>query len=270
MSELHGHRTASTGPHRTFSQGAFADRTIVITGGSVGIGRATAVLLATLGARVAILARDPKRLAETEQLIRSRGGACRALPCDVRDEAAVADSRDQIHAEFGAVDTVIANHAGNFRVDAAMMTARALRTVVDIDLFGTFHVVMAFLPQLLARGGRIVNVVMPEPERGMPHYAHAAAAKSAIQSISRTWAREFGAHGVRVNCVAPGPVRTEGADAFMARSGEDCWENQRERTALGRLGQPEDVANAIVFLCSDAASWISGTVVNVDGGISVA
>jgi NAD(P)-dependent dehydrogenase (short-subunit alcohol dehydrogenase family) len=137
---------------------------------------------------------------------------------------------------------------------------------VDIDLIGTFNVTRAFVGGMLRRGsGTVLSITIPDPMRGFAGYAHAGAAKAGITSLTASWAREWGPGGVRVNAIAPGPVPTEGAAANVFESPE-VLDRVVRSVPLGRAGTAADVAQAALFLCSDAASWISGTTLTVDGG----
>jgi NAD(P)-dependent dehydrogenase (short-subunit alcohol dehydrogenase family) len=240
----------------------------VVTGGASGIGLGIATALAAHGADVVIVGRQQDRLSAAVKVIGDRTGrTCLDAVCDVRDESAVERMRDLVLDQHGTVTTVVNNAAANFAMDAARMTRRAFETVVDVDLIGTFAVTRAFVGDLLADGGgSVLNIVIPEPERGFPHYAHCAAAKAGIVSLTRTWAREWGPHGIRVNAIAPGTVPGTGADDTMPGLRDLSGAHSVDRIPLGRAGTPEDIAAAAVFLCSRAASWISGAVLPVDGG----
>lgn len=258
-----------------FSSNLFAGSTVLVTGGSAGIGKETAAGFLSCGAEVVIVGRDGGRLqGAVEDLYGRTGSAPTAVSCDVRDAAAVDALRERVMEDLGAVDVVVNNAAGNFRMAADSMTERAFRTVLDIDLVGTFNVTRAFLGDLCSSGhGVILSIVVPEADRGYPQFAHAGAAKAGIVSLTRTWAREWGPKGVRVVAIGPGPVPTEGVETNM--SGVEAEAGgvsllSLERVALGRLGRPADIAMAALFLCSPLASWITGVVLNVDGGLSVA
>jgi NAD(P)-dependent dehydrogenase (short-subunit alcohol dehydrogenase family) len=267
-------RKALHGTRRYFADDLLAGQVAVVTGGSAGIGLAIASAFAELGADVAIASRSQERLAEAaSRLAAATGRLCSTFVCDVRDEAAVEALRDQVDQRYGDATIVVNNAAANFRMAAERMTARALETVVDIDLIGTFNVTRAFVGGMIeSGGGAILNVVVPEAERGFPEFSHSGAAKAGILSLTRSWAREWGPRGIRVNAVAPGPVPTDGVTSNMLgrTSAEDTFSDRLATVALGRLGTPDDIAAAAAFLCSPAASWITGICLNVDGGMNIA
>jgi NAD(P)-dependent dehydrogenase (short-subunit alcohol dehydrogenase family) len=268
-------REALRGARRYFADDLLAGQVAVVTGGSAGIGLAIACAFAELGADVAIASRSRERLAEAaSRLAAATGRLCSTFVCDVRDEAVVEALRDQVGQRYGDATIVVNNAAANFRMAAERMTGRALQTVVDIDLVGTFNVTRAFVGAMIESGGggAILNVVVPEAERGFPEFSHSGAAKAGIVSLTRSWAREWGRHGIRVNALAPGPVPTEGVASNMlgGASAEDTFADRLAKVALGRLGTPGDIAAAAAFLCSPAACWITGICLNVDGGMNIA
>lgn len=259
-----------------FHPTALAGEVAVVTGGGSGIGFAIAEALLRHGARVVIASRNAERLRSAAQDLTTRtGGSCLDVPCDVRQRDAVAALRQAVVDRFGPATILVNNAAGNFRIAAERMTLRAFQTVLDIDLIGTFNVTMAFLPDLKATGhGCVTSIVVPEPDRGFPEFSHAGAAKAGIVSLTRSWAREWGPYGIRVNAVGPGPVPTEGVAANMLGTPENDpdgpFANLVEKLPLRRLGSCEDIASAVLFLSSPAASWITGELLHVDGGLSVA
>ena len=260
---------------RTFAPDVLAGEVAVITGGSSGIGLGVATAFASHGAEVVIISRSAERLAAAAASVAERTGRrCATYVCDVRDDETVAAVRDQVRGVFGTTTVLVNNAAANFRMAAEDMTRRAFTTVLDIDLIGTFTFTTAFVADMIREGsGSVVNVVVPDAERGFPGYAHAGAAKAGIISLTRTWAREWGPYGVRVNAVGPGLVPTEGVATNMLGLGKDdvaeAWAEDVDRIPLGRLGAAEDIASAITFLCSPAASWITGVSLTVDGGMNL-
>lgn len=263
------------GAHRFYAPDLLAGRTALVTGGGSGIGLAIATALAGAGADVLIASRDGDRLAKAELEIGERSGReCARFVCDVRDTEAIALLHEYARSRFGPVSIVVNNAAANFWMPASRLTEYAMRAVVDTDLMGTFNITKEFYPDLVHSGhGVVLSVVVAGVDRGFPGFAHAGAAKSAIMSLTCSWAREWGEHGIRANAVAPGPVPTKGVTANMLGRSEDtvatAFAECVDATPLGRLGRPEDVAAAAVYLCSDAASWITGQTLTVDGGLNL-
>lgn len=256
-----------------FADGLYNSRTVLITGGATGIGFAMAREFGLHGAHVVIASRNAERLAAAGSRLTALGVANDTAVCDVRDEATVKAAVERTVSRHGTVDVLVNNAAANFWSPAETMSARSFRTVVEIDLYGTFHVTRAVVPHMIAQGGgAILNVAITDPYRGLSYFAHAAAAKSGVLALTATWAAEWGRYGIRVNALGPGPTPTESAVGGMAVGRTDhppSFELQRRRTPLRRLATPEDSAGAALFLCSDAASFITGVNLSVDGGISL-
>jgi 3-oxoacyl-[acyl-carrier protein] reductase len=243
-----------------------AGNVAVVTGGSRGIGAATARLLAANGARVAINGRDEAAIEAVVAGIRSEGGEAIGVAADVTDLAAVEDMRERVERELGPAEVLVA-FAGGGQIrpgPTARITEEEWRSVVDTNLTATFFAVKSFLPAMIARGGGSI-VTMASTAARLPSGAPTpyAAAKAGVIMLSRHLASEVGEHGVRVNCVSPSSVLTE-------RTGRLIPEEQQQEMAsshpLGRLGRPEDVGLATLFLASDASSWITGITLDVAGG----
>lgn len=249
----------------SFRPDLFEGKVALVTGGATGIGREIARTLGQLGARICIASRRAEVLEEAATAFAADGIECLWVPCDIREPEQVKAVVDATLARFGGLDIVVNNAAGNFPAPITGLSFNGFKSVVDIDLRGTFHVTkIAFEAALQKTGGHIVNITAPFEGVGVAFQAHAAAAKSGVDSLTRTCAVEFGPYGVRVNAIAPGAVgNTEG----MARLGSG--DENDARCPLGYVGEAQDIANAVVFLCSEAASYISGQVICVDGGSSV-
>jgi NAD(P)-dependent dehydrogenase (short-subunit alcohol dehydrogenase family) len=261
--------------NKVFTPDLLTGDVAVITGGSAGIGLGIARTFTALGADVVICGRSAERLAAAAESVATETGRTPVtFACDVRDEDRVAALRDHVLKLFGTVTTVVNNAAANFEMAAERLTRRAFTTVVDVDLFGTFTITRAFVGHMIEHGGgSILNIVVPDAERGFPGYAHSGAAKAGIISLTRTWAREWGPHGIRVNAIGPGPVPTEGVARNMLGLGEqstgEAFADRVDHIPLRRLGTVDDIAAASAFLCSRGASWITGVSLNVDGGANV-
>ena len=251
----------------TFTPDALAGRVVLITGGGSGIGLGIAKAMAASGAKLAIASRNADRLDGAVAELTGLGAEAMAVTCDVRDPEAVQSAVDRTVEAYGGLDVMIANAAGNFVVPAAEMSANAWRTVVDIDLNGTFHCAKAAYPALKAsvHGGRFIAISTTRALEGWPGCAHAGAAKAGIMSLMRTLCGEWGRDGIRCNTIAPGAIGdTEGVKRIYEESGRK--ELELSSIPLGKFGQTADIANAAVFLCSDAGQYITGADIVVDGG----
>jgi meso-butanediol dehydrogenase/(S,S)-butanediol dehydrogenase/diacetyl reductase len=241
----------------------FAEQVVLITGAGSGIGRATAGLFAAEGAQVVVLDIDGDRAAETAEAL---DGAV-ALTLDIRDLAAAAIVVDQVQADFGRVD-VLVNNA--MRISAGELDERDddadMLDELDVDLLGAFRMIRVCLPAMRRqRRGAIVNVASVN---GLAYFGNDvySAAKAGLVSLTRSVAARHGRDGIRCNAVAPGTIATPTWTA-RARAEPGFLERMGSYYPLGRVGQPEEVADAIAFLASDQASWITGVTLPVDGGL---
>jgi NAD(P)-dependent dehydrogenase (short-subunit alcohol dehydrogenase family) len=255
-------------PSRTssFREDLFRGRIALVTGGGTGIGRGIALALARHGADVALLSRRRKNMEEAAVEIRELGRRVTIREADVRDRASVDGAVAEIMTELGRIDILVNNAAGNFLVRAAELSERGWRAVVDIVLTGTLNVSQAVYPAMRdGGGGSIINITTTYVDTGAPFMAHSGAAKAGVMNLTRTLAVEWGADGIRVNAVAPGLVEgTEGARRLAESIG--IVETYRRQVPLGRLVTTDDVADAVLFLCSPAAQHVTGVEVTVDGG----
>jgi peroxisomal 2,4-dienoyl-CoA reductase len=237
----------------------------MITGGGTGICRGIALALAAHGCDVAIVSRSAEHLVPTADEIRATGRRAVAVPADVRDPAAVEAAVTRIVEELGGLDILVNGAAGNFLCLAEQLSPNGFGAVVDIDLKGTFHCSKAALPHLRAHGGVVLNISATLHYLGTPAQLHVASAKAGVDALTRVLAVEWGPYGIRVNGIAPGPIAdTEGVRRLLDDAAKQRAQNT---TPLQRLGLVEDVSNAALFLCSEAASYITGATLVVDGGL---
>jgi NAD(P)-dependent dehydrogenase (short-subunit alcohol dehydrogenase family) len=249
----------------TFAPDLLRGKVAVVAGASGGINLGIAQALAQAGCAVVVLSRDQGRIDAAARSIVALGGRALGCAADVRDFDAVdAVFRTAVQA-FGPVDIVVSGAAGNFHAPAAHLSANGFKTVIDIDLIGGFNVLRASFPHLRKPGAALLSVTAPGAVRPSLFQVHANAAKAGINMMTQCLAMEWGPAGVRVNAVSPGPIAgTEG----MARLASTPEREQaiKSRLALRDYGRIEDIAQTALFLCSDAARYITGSIVDCDGG----
>jgi NAD(P)-dependent dehydrogenase (short-subunit alcohol dehydrogenase family) len=244
---------------------SLAGRVALVTGGGSGLGRAMALELGRLGAKVAVLGRRRHALEETVAQLASEGVA---VPADVREPNAIAAAFDVAEAELGPLTTLVNNAAGNFHVQAEELSPNGWRAVVGIVLDGTFFCSREFAQRVIARDGdnaQIVNIVATYAWTGGPGTVHSAAAKAGVVNLTRTLAVEWAQHGIRVNAISPGPVDTEETRERLWPT-EEIRERLLRRIPLGRFGTPDEIADACAYLVSDYAAYVTGDVLTIDGG----
>ncbi len=260
---------SSPHPDATDEAGCFAPdvlegRVALVTGGATGIGKEICRILGGHGARVTMASRKREILEAATDELRGEGLDVSFGVCDVRDSEAVRAVVDEVVSSRGGLDIVVNNAAGNFPAPMSKISPNGFKAVVDIDLLGTYNVTRAaFDAWLRDHGGAIVNISAPFDQRGVVYQAHVAAAKSGVDSLTRTCAVEWGPYGIRVNAIAPGSMGdTEGLRRFAeAVPGA----SERPTNPLGLQGHGSDIGYLTLFLCSPAARFISGQVIAVDG-----
>ncbi len=248
----------------------FQGKTAVITGGGTGLGRAMALRLAELGANLVIASRKIENLEPTAEEIRAKGVQCLPHVVDVRDFAKVEAMLPVVLGKFGNVDMLINNAAGNFLCPSDKLTINGWNAVVGIVLHGTWHCTNVFGRRMLEQGhGNILNIIATYAWTGAPMVVPSAAAKAGVLAMTRSLAVEWGPRGVRLNCIAPGAIVTEGASQNLAFASEEAQKVIKANNPLRRLGTQEELADLAAFLLSDYSSYINGDCITMDGGNSL-
>ena len=234
----------------------------IVTGGGSGLGRATALELAALGARVVICGRRPEPLQETIELDPSN--RITSATCDIREEDQVEAFVDRVVAEHGRIDLLVNNAGGQFLAPAESITPKGFRTVIRLNVEGTWLMTHAVATKAMipAERGKVVSITLT-PHTGLPGMAHSSAARAAVENLMKVLAIEWARYGIRLNAIAAGQF---GTDTFMTKYPEQLVAMMATTVPLGRLGRSEEIAWLIAYLASPAGDFVSGAVFSVDGG----
>ena len=240
---------------------------IVVTGGGTGLGKSMATRFAELGADLVITSRRQNVIDETAKDLREHGVKVLAISCDVRDTEQVESMVEQTVSEFGTIDILLNNAAGNFISPTENLSSNAFRTIVDIVLNGTFHCTQAVGKVMRKnKSGVILNIVTTYAWTGSGYVVPSACAKAGGLAMTRSLAVEWAKYGIRTAAIAPGPFPTKGAWSRLAPPGLGIEKKMKERIPLKRVGEHIELANLATYLISDQAAYINGEVVTIDGG----
>jgi citronellol/citronellal dehydrogenase len=246
-----------------FASDLLQGKTALVTGGGTGMGRATAIELARCGARVAVLGRRIEPLESCAGEIRTLGGAALAMITDIREAEQIEQTMQRIKTEFGGLDILVNNAGGQFVSPARDLNNKGFETVIRNNLIGTWQMTRAVADHfMLANGGSIVFVTACV-RSGLSGFVHTAAARGGVLAMMKTLAFEWAEYGIRLNCVAPGTIKTEALGHYPITP--DQW-LELNRNVLGHMGDVEDVAGAIVFLSSPLGKFVTGEEWYIDGG----
>lgn len=252
-----------------FRDDILAGKAAFVAGGTRGMNLAIAKKLAAKGARVAVMSRDADRVRAAEAELRSIHPDCLGLQGDARDYERVSAAFAEAAGRFGGLDIAVAGQAGNFYAPVSHLSSNGFRAVMDIDLLGTFHVFKA-AGEHLKRGGSLIAITAPEAVRPLHFQAHVCAAKAGVNQLVRVLSLEWGPRGIRVNAISPGPIEGSWGMANVASPTPELVAKITQAVPLKRWGTEEDIANTALFLSSDAASYITGVILECDGGVTIA
>lgn len=250
-----------------YKPGLFAGKVAFITGGAGTICRTQAEALVLLGAKVAIIGRNvekTQKVAKEIQILQKGAKVLGIGAVDVRNVESLSKAVEKTVNEFGKIDYVIAGAAGNFLSAFNQLSSNAFKSVVDIDLVGSYNTAKATFEQLKKNKGHIIFISATLHYSGLPLQVHASSAKAGVDSLARTLSVELGPLGIRSNVIAPGPIEgTEGLDRLLPN---DLRETALKQIPLQRMGKTVEIADATVYLLSDASSYVTGNTLVVDGG----
>lgn len=245
----------------------FTDTTVFVAGGTSGINLGIADGFAEAGARVAVMSRSAERVKAAERELARHGGAVLGLVGDVRDMDQVRAAMAEAHSAFGDFDVVVSGAAGNFLCPAKELSPNGFKVVVDIDLNGTFHVMRAAYDYARKPGASFINISAPQSTAPAMMQVHVCAAKAGLDQVMRVLAMEWGPEGIRVNSIMPGPIEdTGGLNKLLD---DETRASFAERVPLRRVGQKADIAAMAKFLASPEASYVTGALIPVDGGVAL-
>ena len=252
----------------TFAERILEGKAAFVMGGTRGMNLEIAKRYAEHGASVAVASRNPERCAAAEAELRALGGEALGIQVDARDYDQVAAALAKAAEAFGPLDIIIAGQAGNFMAPVLGMSANGFKTVVDIDLFGTFNTFKASWEHLRRPGASLIAITAPEAVKPLHFQSHVCVAKAGVNMLLRCLALEWGPAGVRVNGISPGPIEDSWGMKNVIATSPAIYEQIRKAVPLARWGFQAEVADAALFLASDAAGYMTGHVLDVDGGVS--
>ncbi len=251
-----------------FRERLLTGKVAFVTGGGSGIGQGIAKRFAEHGARVRIAGRNQEKLDAAAHGIREQGGTVATAAIDVRDYAALAEALQHTSEEYGPIDIVVCAAAGNFPAPATGMSANGFKSVIDIDLLGTFNTCRAAFDHLRKPGASVLSISAAHARQPIALQSHVCAAKAGIEILMKTLAIEWGPSGVRLNCLTPGPTDdTEGMRRLAPTT--EIRDAVERAVPLRRFGTKDELADLALYLCSDAATYITGGVFSCDGGSSL-
>ena len=251
-----------------FRHDAFAGKVIIVTGGGSGIGRCTAHELAALGAQVVITGRKLEKLETVLAEIAADGGQAIGKVCDIRDEAQVKQTIAEVIEKFGKIDGLVNNAGGQFPSALESISLNGFDAVIKNNLHGTFLMMRETYNQWMAKhGGSIVNMAA-DMWGGMPGMGHSGAARAGVVNLTQTAAVEWGKSGVRINCIAPGWIMSSGMDTYKGDFAKFIIPSLSGNVPMKRMGTESEVSSVTCFLLSDAAAFVSGVTIRIDGAAS--
>jgi NAD(P)-dependent dehydrogenase (short-subunit alcohol dehydrogenase family) len=251
-----------------FRDRLLAGKTAFVTGGGSGIGQRMAERFAEHGAKVMLVGRKQEKLDAAQSAILSSGGTASTASVDVRDYAAVEAALQKTRDQFGEIDILVCGAAGNFPAPVLGMSANGFKAVIDIDLLGTFNTCRAAYAHLRKPGATIISISASHASMPIANQSHVCAAKAGVDLLTRTLAVEWGPAGIRANCITPGPTDdTEGMRRLAPTP--EIRRKVEDAVPLRRFGTKDELADLALFLCSDAAAYITGAIYVCDGGQSL-
>ncbi|CAG8607948.1 16204_t:CDS:2 [Acaulospora morrowiae] len=250
---------------KIFRKDILKGKVALVTGGGSGICKGMTEAMLRHGAKVVITSRSQERLDKAaEEMRKEIGGEILAIASDVRKPEEIIKVVDATIEKFGRIDILVNGAAGNFLSPVDTLSYRGFRTVIEIDLLGTFNTSKAAFPYLKKSKGVVINVSSNLQYQGIPFQSHVSAAKAGIDALTRVLAAEWGPHQIRVNCVSPGPIEdTVGLEKLLPPA---ATVEMTRNIPLQRFGKIRDIEHATLFLASEASSYVTGTIVLVDGG----
>jgi len=253
-----------------FAKDLLKDKVAFVCGGTRGMNLAIAKAYAQAGAKVTVMSRDEERTANAAEEIKALGAEALGLAGDARDYDRVAEITKETAETFGGLDIVVAGQAGNFYAPAAGLSSNGFKAVIDIDLVGSFNVFKASYEHLSKPGASLIAITAPEAVKPLYFQTHVCSAKAGLNMLVKVLAIEWGIFGIRVNAISPGPIeRSWGMENVVGNSPETI-EQIRQAVPLKRWGINDDIAKTAMFLATDASSYITGTIIETDGGVTIA